>query len=338
MKFLFALLIILPVWLSSGRASAAPRQEQEQPQQEQPQQVQPRRVSAQVARDSIRQARLAEKRRLADSIKHVQDSLTMQFIGLPDPGRPNRFADSLRKIVVVENGDFISWLAFAGTLQAQLTPDAAKASRERWILITIGVLLLFLGIVRAAFSNEVLSIIQAFFSDRMLLQINKEDTLYSSWPFVFLYILFGFALGMFIYLTNRYYLGTAYSGMETFFGTSIFVMLLFILKILVTRFLGFVFDIQRIVREYVSILYLSYFNAALVFLPIILALSLVPQHHMAWLIPMALAVVLGLFIFRFAKTANNLLTSHRFSKFYLFMYLCCLEIAPVLILIKVLDK
>ena len=289
--------------------------------------------------DSVRQAQLAKKKRLADSIARVQDSLTMQYIGLPDPQRPNQFADSLRKLVVVENGDFMGWLTFVRTLEKDIQADAEKTVRDQWIIAAIGLLLLLLGIVRIAFPNEVLSIIQAFYNDRILLQINKEDTLYSSWPFVFLYIVFGFAVGLFLYLCNLYYTpGSNNSGVADFLAISFFVMLLFILKIIVTRFLGFVFDLRRVVREYVSILYLSYFNAALVFLPVVLVLSLVPHNHTVWIIPLSLVIVFGLFIFRFAKTANNLLSNHRFPKFYLFMYLCCLEIAPVLILVKVLEN
>src|SRR5690606_1973078 len=105
---------------------------------------------------------------------------------------------------------------------------------------------LFLGLVRVAFPNEVLSIIQAFYNDRMLLQVNKEDTLYSSWPFVFLYILFGFAVGLFVYLCNAHY-AVGYNGIERFLGISLFVMLLFVLKIIATRLLGFIFDLQRVV-------------------------------------------------------------------------------------------
>ncbi len=288
--------------------------------------------------DSIRQAQLAEKMRLADSLKRVGDSLAMQYIGLPSPDRPNAFADSLRRHVVVQNGDFMTWLAFANRLAQEVETDTERASREPWILGVIGLLLLFLGIVRVSFPNEVLSIIQAFYNDRALFQVNKEDTLYSSWPFVFLYILFGFAVGLFIYLCNAHYTGGDYTGIERFFTISLFVMILFILKIIATRLLGFIFDLQRIVREYVSILYLSYFNAALVFLPIILVLSLVPRDYVVWIVPAALIIVLCLFVFRFAKTARNLLSHHPFSKFYLFTYLCCLEIAPILILVKVLGN
>ncbi len=291
------------------------------------------------AQDLARLARLAEERRLADSVKRIQDSLAMQYIGFPDPGRANQFADSLRQQVVVEKGNFMRWLEFARSLEQEIETDSEKAGREQWVIIAIGILLLLLGIVRVSFPNEVLSIIQGFYNDRVLSQINKEDTLYSSWPFVFLYVLFGFAVGLFIYLCNRYYLGNGYNqGVDAFLGISIFVMALFVLKIIVTRFLGLIFDVQRIVREYVSILYLSYFNAALMFLPIVMVLSLVPQAQMSWIIPATLVLVLCLFIFRFAKTASGLLTNYRFSKFYLFMYLCCLEIAPVLILVRVLGN
>ncbi len=292
-----------------------------------------------AVRDSIRQAEIIEKKRLADSIKHVKDSLTMYYIGVPDQNRPNQLLDSLRKLVVVESGDFMGWLAFMRTLDENIETDIEKTSRERWIIVVIGLLLLFLGIVKIAFPGEVTSIIQAFYNDRVLLQIDKEDTLYSSWPFVFLYILFGFSVGLFIYQYNLYYVGDKKThDIETFLGISFFIMLLFALKIVVTRFLGFVFDIQRVVREYISILYLSFFNAAIVFLPVIVVLSLVPQNHILWIIPATLFIVLCLFVFRFVKTANNVLAGHRFSKFYLFVYLCCLEIAPVLILIKVLGN
>lgn len=290
------------------------------------------------ARDSIRLAQLAEQKRLADSVRRVQDSLSMQYIGFPDPGRRNLLADSIRSLVVVEDGDVLARMAAARLAGMRLDAGQAKAQREPWVIYVIGLLLLLLGIVRVAFPGQVMAIVQAFFNDRMLSQINKEDTLYSSWPFIFLYILFGFAVGLFVYLCNRYYLGHSGRGMDTFLAISVSVMALFIVKILITRFLGFVFDIQRVVREYVSILYLSYFNAALVFLPIVLILSLVPHNQLVWLIPVALCIVLGLFIFRFSKTANGMLTNYRFPKFYLFTYLCCLEIAPVLILIKVLGN
>ena len=273
-----------------------------------------------------------------DSFERVRDSSTMLYIGLPDPNRPNAFADSIRRRVIVRNGDFMRWLAFTNQWKQNSQTDAERPGREPWVLVAIGVLLLFLGLVRVAFPNEVLSIIQAFYNDRMLLQVNKEDTLYSSWPFIFLYILFGFAVGLFIYLYNIHYAVGYTNGLERFLGISLSVMLLFILKIIATRLLGFVFDLQRVVREYVSILYLSYFNAALVLLPIILVLSLVPQAYAVWVIPTALIIVFCLFVFRFAKTARNLLTNHPFSKFYLFTYLCCLEIAPILILVKVLGN
>ena len=276
---------------------------------------------------------------VSDTLQHVRDSLTMQYIGLPDPNRPNQFADSLRRHLIVENGDFMSWIAFTNQLETAFNPGKERPSREPWIIIAIGMLILLLGIVRVAFPNEVLSIIQAFYNDRMLLQINKEDTLYSSWPFIFLYILFGFVIGMFLYHYNLYYLQHKQAqGLDVFLGISLFVIVLFIVKIIVTRFLGVVFDVQRMVREYVSILNLSYFNAALIFLPIVMALCLLRATYIQWVIPAGALIVLLLLIFRFVKTANNLLGSYPFSKFYLFMYLCCLEIAPVLIIIKVLDK
>ena len=98
-----------------------------------------------------------------DSVKRVGDSLAMQYIGLPDPDRPNRFVDSLRRHLIVQNGDFMTWLAFAREVEQSIVTDPIRASREPWVLAAIGILLLLLGIVRVAFPGEVLAIIQAFY-------------------------------------------------------------------------------------------------------------------------------------------------------------------------------
>src|SRR5690606_23705408 len=114
----------------------------------------------------------------------------------------------------------------------------------------------------------------AFYSDRALVQISKEDNLYNSWPFILLYILFGFTLGLFVYLCNGHFdKRLIQHGPSSYLFFSIAIIVLFTLKIIVLRFLGFLFDMQRLVRDYVSILYLSYFNTAILFLPLTLIIA-----------------------------------------------------------------
>lgn len=293
----------------------------------------------QVSADSISLSPEDEQERARRELIRIQDSLRIQFIAVPDPDRPNQFADSLRKLLVVENGDFLRWIAFTNTFSTDVQPDIVKAKREPWLIFIFGLLVLFFGIIKLAFPAETISLIQAFYDDRMRAQINKEDTLYSSWPFVFLYILFGFSFGLFLYLFNAYHIkNQEVLGLQAFVAMAVFIMVLFAIKIFITRMLGLVFDVRKAMSEYISLLYLSYFNAALIFLPAILVLSLTPQHIISSVLSTVLAVILCLFIYRFSKTLYSIQNKYRFPKFYLFIYLCSLEIVPVLILIKVLGK
>jgi len=50
----------------------------------------------------------------------------------------------------------------------------------------------------------------------------------------------------------------------------------------------------------------------------------------------ALAITV-IFAWQYLRNSVNIISSFRFHKFYLFIYLCALEICPVLILIKALD-
>lgn len=255
----------------------------------------------------------------------------------PDPARPNLLLDSLRQLVTVERGDFLRWMDYAKRQQGPIPAGSPKTQRQAWILGAFGVMLLFLGVTRVAFPTELTQIVQAFYNDRVLAQVNKEDNLYSSWPFVFLYILFGFSCGLFLYLVSAHFWGNQRpQGLQGFVGISFFVLALFSIKIFATRMLGIVFEAKRLAREYISVLYLCYFNASLVFIPAILMLSLSTtehSHYIAWGI---LCLVFGLFAFRLLKSGAAILEKYRFPKFYLITYLCTLEIVPMLILIKVL--
>jgi hypothetical protein len=131
-------------------------------------------------------------------------------------------------------------------------------------------------------------------------------------------------------------LSYALDGFELFLFLSVLVMGMFALKILVLRVLGFLFDVKRLVREYVSVLYLSYFNAAILFLPIVIAFSLTSSRFAEVYSYIGIVLVLGIFIVQFIRAGTNILSNYKFPKVYLIIYLCALEFCPLIILFKIL--
>ena len=272
-----------------------------------------------------------------DSIKAIQDSLSFIWIRKPDPNRPNRFLDSVLQRYTVKNLDFIAWGKQFPRKQSRYDEGKVRNKGQIWVLSFIVLLILLFALIKRIFNKELQIIVESFYNNRILSQINKEDSLFSSWPFVFLYILFGFTVGMFLYLCGKYFgIEYQYNGFQWFIILSLLVIALFTLKIIVLRLIGFLFDKQRITREYISILYLSYFNIAIIYLPIVAAFSLTPSRFATLYIYGAIIVFVFVFAFQFIRAGTNILLNYRLPKVYIILYLCALEICPLIILMKVL--
>ncbi len=281
-----------------------------------------------LRRDSIRHVR--------DSVRVVSDSLLMAWVKWPDPNRPNRFRDSLVQYYMVKGVDFKSWASRFQKL-SRYEEGRPRPKGELWIIAVVFVFLFLFAILRNVFYKELSAMMQAFFSNRVLGQINKEENFFNSWPFVFLYLLFGFSLGMLFYQCSKYFqLSYGYSGFNLFLRLSFIIIGLYTFKVFLVKALGYLFDAGKMVKEYISILFMSYFNAALFFLPVVIAFSLTPGRFAPYYIYLSFALMGCIFFFQFLRAITNILSGYRFPKFYLIIYLCALEICPLLILIKAL--
>ncbi len=213
-----------------------------------------------------------------------------------------------------------------------------KVHRENWILFTVLALIFGVGMIRVFFPSDIKLVFQGYWDDRVLLSVSKEDTILTSWPFIFLFILFSGAIGLFVSLFYAYELNRFdFITFPNFMKTVGMVGGLFALKIGFIRFLSFVFEIRKLVKEYVTVLYLIYFNTLFLMLPVLLILSLVPLTSVGVVLHLAIVGAGLLFFYRFLKTAAHIMSMYKFSISYLILYLCCLEIAPILILLRLLS-
>jgi hypothetical protein len=272
----------------------------------------------------------------------VEDSLTMLYIKYPDPNRHNSFVDSILKRLT------FNYLSF--TNGQPLKKHAMQAGKERnlhpqWVIAVIILLLIYTGILNLIIGKDIYGILQAFYSKRAFASLNSEDSLLTSWASIALFSLFGFTIGLYLYQVIVYgkYIavferfGSEIGGFTLFFWLSIAVIALFVFKILVLRILGFVFEIGGLVKDYTSILYLTYFNIAFIFLPVVICFSLLSSGFKPYLLIFSVCVLVLIFLIQYLRSTINIISKFRFHKIYLFIYLCALEICPILILIKALD-
>ncbi|MDB5136208.1 MAG: hypothetical protein JWP37_2811 [Mucilaginibacter sp.] len=265
----------------------------------------------------------------------VSDSIATMYIRQADPARHNQLVDSLFKKYLYKGYGFLD---IPSTSKSLLREGRGRQTRDQWVVVIIIGLLLYTAVLNRIMSKDFESVWQSFYSKRMLTQVSKEDGLISSWTFVALFLLFGLTFGLFLYqLAAYYHVFYSISGFQLFIWLSFIIIALFAVKFLILKFIGFVFNINKLVSEYLSVLYLTYFNIAFVFLPVAVCFSLLTNQLIPYILAIALILIIIIFIWQYLRSSVNIISNILFHKFYLFVYLCALEICPILILIKALN-
>ena len=265
----------------------------------------------------------------------VDDSLATQYIRPADPSRHSLLVDSLLKKYMYKGNDFLD---IPSSSKSTLREGHTRQTRDQWVIGMIIGLLLYTAILNRIMSKDFESVWQSFYSKRMLTQVSKEDGLINSWTFIGLFLLFGLTSGLFLYQLASYnHVYYSISGVRLFVSLSLIILILFAVKFVLVKFLGFVFNINKLVSEYLSVLYLTYFNIAFVFLPVTVCFSLLTDRLIPFILAVAIVLIVVIFIWQYLRSSVNIISNILFHKFYLFVYLCALEICPILILIKALN-
>lgn len=261
----------------------------------------------------------------------IQDSLATMYI-MPDTNGQK----PLYKALLQSAYKGKTFLDIAYKSKKQTGFGRTRASRDPWIIAMIIAILLYTALLNLGLGGDIKSIFQSFYSKRS--QIEKEDRQISTWSFIGLLLLFCATFGLFLYMlasyNNRYF---SVSGIRLFAAFSLVVLSLTALKFIVLKLIGFLFDINAVVREYITALSLTYFNIAFVFLPVIVCFSLISAQFIPVLLATAAVLAVVIFVWIYLRSSVSIISNFRFHKFYLFIYLCALEICPVLILVKVLN-
>jgi Domain of unknown function (DUF4271) len=279
--------------------------------------------------DSVAQAIQARE-------QFVSDSLSGIYIRPADSLRHNQLIDTLFKKYLYNGYGFLD---IPSTSKSLLREGRSRETRDRWVIGIIIALLLYTAVLNRFMSKDFESVWQSFYNKRMLNQVSREDGLINSWAFLGLFLLFGLTFGLFLYqlAAYRHVFYHNFSGIQLFILLSFIIITLFAVKFLILKFVGFVFNINKLVSEYLSVLYLTYFNIAFVFLPVAVCFSLLAGQLIPYILIIALTLIVIIFIWQYLRSSVNIISNILFNKFYLFVYLCALEICPILILIKALN-
>ena len=214
---------------------------------------------------------------------------------------------------------------------------------ERYItsndLLTIIILLvlLLLAIAKNLFTNRFDDFISLAASGKFLIIKSKEYKLLFGFNIIMLSIHI-LSISLFIFLAFRIFTTQTLENSGNLLLRIItaysFIVLL---KITVEKIIANVFDIDEIIDTYLfqKQTYLNFISLIIFGLSLFLVYSEIPSSPLFYLI-IAL-IIIGLAYSLYAIIKKNLRTISRFW-FYFILYLCALEIAPYVVLYKLITK
>ncbi len=216
--------------------------------------------------------------------------------------------------------------------------NLAQKPESDWMLAILVVCFILLAWVRVFYPKRVQQIFRAPFSKRFINQLTRDGNLFGERFTIAMGIIYILTQSLFLYLINDRVFALSYRGLP---GISIYLLIAVLtvgfmsVKVTLVMFLGTIFKTRETTGNYLlNILIFSLLSGPvlLAFLVFIIYLqSPIPIYFCT-------AVLVLLMTFRFLRGFFIGMALGKFSYLFLFVYLCSLEILPLVVLIKILLK
>jgi len=193
--------------------------------------------------------------------------------------------------------------------------------------------------LRVAYKKQLKKMFILFFTNHIGLdnRATTSENLPSKRYPLFLAILFLTTLPLFIYQLLSYYnYFPVYNVMEVFFYLGIvgLVVSAYILKYTTAYIIGFIINMQQETSEYLNSILLSNRITGFLLFPIALCGAFLKQVPIYYSFTTGCFLLIFLFVYRLFRMIESSFYTNTVSIFYLFLYICALEILPLILLIK----
>lgn len=202
-----------------------------------------------------------------------------------------------------------------------------------YLLICI---ILLLAIIRQLFPKYFQQLFRIIFQASFRQKQTREQLMQEKMPSLLMNILFIIVGGLFIALIAGIYqwLNTSFWWLTLYSIT--LLALIYIFKYLVIQFMGWAFQAGEPASTYGFIVFLVNKITALVLLPLLLLLAFSSGDIQAITVTVAFFAVILLLLFRYILSFTIIRGALSIHPIHFFIYLCAVELMPMLIIYKVL--
>jgi hypothetical protein len=212
-----------------------------------------------------------------------------------------------------------------------------SAQADEGLFYLLAGILLYFGLIRVFFTKYLDYIFSLFFRASMRQQQIREQLLQAPFPSLLLNILFTISGGLyFCFLLRHYQLVPGFNFALLFLDCTGFIGLLYLFKFFLLKTTGWVFNITRATDTYIFVVFMTNKIIGILLLPFLVILAFSPHTTNEITLTISYFMIGILLLYRFIASYPPIRNEIKVSMFYFFLYLCAFEIAPLLLIYKVL--
>ncbi len=218
-------------------------------------------------------------------------------------------------------------------------PNIKVHEHQNWMFLTLLLMLFLIAILRVFYQKKFTLFVNAFVSKRFSNQIIRDENALTQSTSVVLTVVFFISLSLFFYLvTNHFHHNLmGFNGFQKFSVILIACFGFYFLKLLLNKLGGYIFKVYKETDEYIfnQFIVLQILGLLLTICCILLNYSVQIEKEVIIYLGFS-ALIIG-FAIRMIKSVG-IANMNTYSPVYIFLYLCTLEILPLIIIIKLIIR
>jgi len=211
-----------------------------------------------------------------------------------------------------------------------------REGSETLFYILLG-LLLYFSLIKLVFGKYLDNLLTLFFKVTMRQQQLREQLVSAPLPSMLLNILFVINSGLYFSFLSLYYNFLPELNTWTKAGYCLLlVSAIYLVKFVVLRITGWIFNVTAATDTYVFVVFLVNKMIGIFLLPLLLLMAFAHPIVLTGLIVLSYFMLGAFFTYRFIIAFRPIRSEIKVNRFHFFLYLCAFEIAPLLLIYKVL--
>jgi hypothetical protein len=207
--------------------------------------------------------------------------------------------------------------------------------KSDWIMIVFIIIFSLLAIVKWLYKERLLNLASIYFSKNYFLKYGKESQLIFNWFNTVLFFIQSIIISFLLLAYCVFYKPEIVqeNTLQLFLKMSLIVSLFFLVRYVVGKILATLFEINK-QHEHVVFAKISYlYSSILLIIPFVFSIFYIKTHNLL-AFHLTITIFTILLIIRYVVVFNNNKKIIFSRLFYFMSYFCALEIAPVLLALK----